>query len=490
MRAKTAAWVILLILISSIVYTQTISSPYSPDEGLRRYQEATGRRVYHVGKDNPYEVKGYKGECTWFVYAVREDKLPTPGKGDAWKWYEICKNAGYAVGTEPKVGSIAVWNQNVAQGHGHVAFVTEVNPDGSFEVWDSNWSRDLDHKVRHRRVTSQANLTGFIYWPNGRTEETIALDRILFCMEDEKGQTALWTINPDGSGLKKWMDWNRNWGMPSFSPDGKKMFYDKAINDKEGMTLAYFIYSMDLETGQVKQFFPKREDYTQWASEPRVSPDGSKILFRYNRYKEVKDRESRPGYATSENRIGNPQNWVINIDGSDAHSLGDELDWCDGASWSRDGREVIFADLTSLFAYNLQTRTFRDIVGKRRYDGPNIPMARWSPVSDWIAFTSSEVAEEKGGDPKSGDFWHDLYLIRPNGQEKKLLVGDLKFFSRFDWSTDGKEIVLLAYRVYLGSDKGCKLIVINVKNPFQRRIIFQTEETIYWVMWNSFRANF
>src|SRR3990172_1104778 len=156
--------------------TQYLNDSYKYDDPAwpAKFEEKTKRRISNLELANSsYRKMGeeYLGQCTWFVVAVREDNiLPIiKGKVNAWVWYDAFKNAGYGCGPEPKIGSIAVWDKKIA-GTGHVALVTGVNGDGTFEVWDSNWSASLDRKVRNRVVYSKNNITGFVYWPNGKTE--------------------------------------------------------------------------------------------------------------------------------------------------------------------------------------------------------------------------------------------------------------------------------------------------------------------------------
>ena len=65
----------------------------------------------------------------------REDWF-IPGAMDAWNWPHVAGLAGLKVGTKPRVGAVAVW-ENVTH-FGHVAYVTAVEPDGRFDVAEYN----------------------------------------------------------------------------------------------------------------------------------------------------------------------------------------------------------------------------------------------------------------------------------------------------------------------------------------------------------------
>ena len=142
---------------------------YTPDDSkwVQDFTQKTGRKVEHLNQANASYGK-LIGQCTWFVCAVREDDLLSVvrGKGDAYRWFKICQDAGYACGQEPKIGAIAVWVKAFG-GYGHVALVTGVRNDGSFEVWDCNLHEDC--KVGNHLFYSQRDLQGFVYWSGGQT---------------------------------------------------------------------------------------------------------------------------------------------------------------------------------------------------------------------------------------------------------------------------------------------------------------------------------
>jgi surface antigen len=70
------------------------------------------------------------------------------GRMDAHNWPEIARDAGIAVGRTPRVGAVAVWRR-VALPWGHVAFVTAVHPDGTFDVAEYNLLRKFRFDARY-----------------------------------------------------------------------------------------------------------------------------------------------------------------------------------------------------------------------------------------------------------------------------------------------------------------------------------------------------
>ena len=70
--------------------------------------------------------------CTWYAWeqVYANHGISLPGWGNASTWLRDARNSGFSTGTEPRVGSLAVWESN---GWGHVAYVTAVN-NGSIVV--------------------------------------------------------------------------------------------------------------------------------------------------------------------------------------------------------------------------------------------------------------------------------------------------------------------------------------------------------------------
>jgi surface antigen len=70
----------------------------------------------------------------WFV----------PGAMDAWNWPNVARRAGIPVGTMPRVGSVAVW-PGLSKPFGHVAYVTAVHRDETFDVSEYNLGPRFGH---------------------------------------------------------------------------------------------------------------------------------------------------------------------------------------------------------------------------------------------------------------------------------------------------------------------------------------------------------
>jgi surface antigen len=83
-----------------------------------------------------------------------------PGAMNAFNWPHVAQLAGLPVGTRPRVGAVAVWPR--ATRFGHVAYVTNVDADGTFDVAEYNLPVPFGFDVR--RGVSPAGAQ-FIYVP-------------------------------------------------------------------------------------------------------------------------------------------------------------------------------------------------------------------------------------------------------------------------------------------------------------------------------------
>lgn len=115
-----------------------------------------GYSVRSGGGVGPYSNGNFPyGYCTWYV-ATRRHVYWT---GNASDWWPNARAAGRPEGQTPEVGAIMVtWESS----YGHVAYVEQVNSDGSWVVSEMNfvaWGV-VDHRTIRR---GQVPLIGFIY---------------------------------------------------------------------------------------------------------------------------------------------------------------------------------------------------------------------------------------------------------------------------------------------------------------------------------------
>jgi surface antigen len=109
----------------------------------------------HIG---PYSNSKFTfGECTWYAASRR----PVLWSGNAWMWYGNAKAMGYAVGQTPEPGALMVTWESAF--FGHVAYVEQVNEDGSFVVSEMNFNAWDMIDTRTIKGPHAVPLIGFIY---------------------------------------------------------------------------------------------------------------------------------------------------------------------------------------------------------------------------------------------------------------------------------------------------------------------------------------
>jgi surface antigen len=104
---------------------------------------STASSGFAFGDSPLYGGNGYSyGYCTWHAANRRNDiGRPIPRNlGNAVTWASIASAAGLGVGEVPQTGAV-LWHKNswIAGGYGHVAFVEQVNPDGTALISDMNY---------------------------------------------------------------------------------------------------------------------------------------------------------------------------------------------------------------------------------------------------------------------------------------------------------------------------------------------------------------
>ena len=132
------------------------SSTSAPPRASSRMTSASSKVTYLGGASGA--ANGfYYGYCTWWV----AHKRYVPWRGNAAQWWWNARPFGLSEGSAPRVGAIMVMGVGPWSPEGHVAYVEEVRPDGSFVVSEMNWGRwgvvDL------RTITSLKGVLGFIY---------------------------------------------------------------------------------------------------------------------------------------------------------------------------------------------------------------------------------------------------------------------------------------------------------------------------------------
>jgi len=256
------------------------------------------------------------------------------------------------------------------------------SPDGSRIVFQSNcegndeiyvMNADGSHPIRLTNNTKSDG--GPRFSPDG--------SRIVFVSERD-GNTEIYLMNADGSGQKRLTNNPADDSHPGWSPDGSRIIFNSS-RDTPDPKLDWWeqyhnIYTMNLDGSDVRRITNCRTVCTF----PSYSPDGRRIAYR----KVI----AAPGfYDDAKLTLANTDSevFVANSDGSNEVDLSNSAAYDAWPSWSPDGSRIIFASnrgaLTQIYVVNVDGSNLTRLVNDRETEQDARP--QWSRDGSKVAFT-------------------------------------------------------------------------------------------------------
>jgi Tol biopolymer transport system component len=228
----------------------------------------------------------------------------------------------------------------------------------------------------------------------------------IYLTSNRQGDSEIYSMNADGSGVRRLTHTPGFDGFAVPSPNGRKLLY---YQNQGGVWL------MNADGSGKRDLTPNGG-----GSPGGWSPDGKKIVF-------------------DTGRDGNNEIYVMNSDGSAQRNLSpspssDER----AAGWSPDGRTILFATDRDgnweIYAMNADGSNARNLTRNPGNDGGigGVRAALWSPDGRRIAFASTR-------DTRSDDN-PELYVMNADGSGLRRLTREPGIEAPLSWSPDGHKL--------------------------------------------------
>jgi hypothetical protein len=223
--------------------------------------------------------------------------------------------------------------------------------------------------------------------------------RIAFALNDGTGNSELYSVNADGSGLRR-LTWTpQTEQSPAWSPDGTRIAYESYLSGR------FRIWVMNAD-GSAQTQLTSSSGSTVDDTDPSWSPDGTQIAF-------------------GSTRSGNWNLWVMNADGSGLRRVSPVFG--DDPAWSPDGRRLAYLGLDGIGVVGVDGGDPHTLSGPG--SSPSGPS--WSPDGTQIVFDRNSAAGYSG----------ELFVANADGSGERELTSDGYLNGRPSWSPDGTQIV-------------------------------------------------
>jgi Tol biopolymer transport system component len=206
----------------------------------------------------------------------------------------------------------------------------------------------------------------------------------LVFQSNHEGSFQIYTMNSDGTGLRRLTDGPAVNVRPVWSPDGRRIAF---ASNRAG---AFDVWVMDADGGNPRNLtsHPATDAFPFW------SPDGRHIAFQSNRY-------------------GNSLEIVVmSSDGADVRQLTEHMEWNVQPRWSPDGRRIAFVSTRGgwgqIFLMNANGSGQRALT----VEGVN-QLPSWSPDGQYMAVQAMRAMDMRGDTSIA-----QIYVMRADGADQ------------------------------------------------------------------------
>ena len=276
------------------------------------------------------------------------------------------------------------------------------------DVRDRDRDRDSDTTVSGGGAGGATTMPGATSMATTTTAAAATARPIVYASLRSGPDSDIWSVRPDGAGMKALTTDGTEETDPALSPDGKKVLY---VGDADGDNEIYVI-NID---GSGRQQLTDNSDEDE---APSWSPNGQRIAWA-------------SGPTTSDLQI-----FVMDANGDNPEQITGQVDKASDPSWSPNGQRIAFT------AYRAATNPEIAVVDA---DGSNFTYLTNNPAQDlhpaWgrtnrIAFESNRTAGN-----------YDVWVMADTGSGATRLTESPAYDGTPAWSERGTDIVFVSDRL-------------------------------------------